>query len=352
MRTQEELKSLVKMLCADDIDYLVDYLPSLKKSKSSNHQIINRERTEIVCPFCKSIRCVKNGTTQYNRQKYYCKECKKSFSDTSNSIVFKSKYTYDQWIKFIDCELHNYSLVEESNKVGISESTAFLWRHKLYESIANVKKGIILSGKIEIDGKYYSINLKGTKPEKMPRMSKKRSSSAYRGISHHKICVLSAVDENDNMLFEIVGLGPESNEMMKEVEGKITNCTVLVSDGKFAYQTYCKEHKCINEMVKSGTYSNENKYNLATINGLHSELENDFKCRRGISTKHLQGYLDMFLFKKILRYTTDIGLRDIITYNKSVPSQTKKYIKDIFEQALPVDLYQAYGEYNFGILKK
>ena len=57
--------------------------------------------------------------------------------------------------------------------------------------------------------KYFSINLKGTKPNKMPRFSKKRTSTSshYKGISHHKICVVSSIDEKDNLLLKITGLG-------------------------------------------------------------------------------------------------------------------------------------------------
>lgn len=352
MRTQEELKNLVKALCADDIAYLLDYLPTLQSTKNSNHNVIKRERLNLVCPKCGSTHCVKNGYTKYNRQKYLCKDCNTSFSDSTNSIVYHSKSTYNQWILFIDCEIHGYTLREIATKVNIDLGTAFAWRHKLYAAIENVKKSIILSGVIQIDAKYVPINLKGTKPANMPRYSKHRSSSFYRGVSHHKVCILSAVDENDNMFFEVTGLGPETNEMMKKIDSKISNCTTLVSDGKFAYDTYCKEHNCINEMVKSGTHVNEHGFDLNTINGLHSELERDLYKRKGVSTKHLQGYLDMFLFKKMLTYTTDTGLKDIVTYNKTIPSNTKKYIKDIFEQALPIDLRQAYMEYNYGLFKK
>lgn len=352
MRTQEELKELVKSLCADDIAYLLDYLPSLQTTKNSNHNVIKRERVELVCPSCKSSNILKNGKTKSNRQKYICKDCKSSFSDTTNSIIYRTQSNYDQWISFIDCEVHGYTIRETATLLDKNISTIFTWRQKLYAAIANVKKDIILSGIIQIDATYTSINLKGTKPYNMPRLSKKRSGSAFRGISHHKVCILTAVDDNDNMLFEITGLGPETNEMMEKIESKINNCTILISDGKFAYDTYCKEHNCINEMVKSGTYVNEHGYNLNTINGLHRELVNDLAKRNGVSTKHLQGYLDMFLFKKMLTYTTDNGLKDIVTYNKSIPSQTRKYIREIFKQALPIDLRTAYAEYNYGIFKK
>jgi hypothetical protein len=51
---------------------------------------------------------------------------------------------------------------------------------------------------------YFSINLKGTKKDKMPRYCKKNGSgSTKRGTSNHKVCVFTAVDDTDNSLIEI-----------------------------------------------------------------------------------------------------------------------------------------------------
>lgn len=103
---------------------------------------------------------------------------------------------------------------------------------------------------------------------------------------------------------------------------------------------------------QTGHYTNEKGYNLSTINGLHSELKTSMRKRRGVSIKHLQGYLDMLLFKKMLNYKVENQEKDIVTYNKSIPNQTKQYIRDIFKKALPIDLYEVYNEYNFVLLKK
>jgi ABC-type oligopeptide transport system ATPase subunit len=147
-------------------------------------------------------------------------------------------------------------------------------------------------------------------------------------------------------------LGSETNKTLDSIEHKIKNCSLLVSDGKFAFETFSKKLGCIHEVVKSGHFVNDNGFNLSTINGLHSEMKTSLKQRRGVSIKHLQGYLDMFLFKKMLNYTVENQDKDIVTYNKSSPNLTKQYIKDIFEKALPIDLYDAYNEYNYGIFKK
>lgn len=66
----------------------------------------------------KSSSVSKNGTKD-GKQRYICKDCHKNFSDNNNSIVYKSKYTNDEWISFINCELHDYILKDEASKVNI-----------------------------------------------------------------------------------------------------------------------------------------------------------------------------------------------------------------------------------------
>lgn len=346
MRSTIELAEFVKSLYADEAVMVANLLPSIIGSKQSNGQIIKRERSSLRCPHCSGLNVVRNGT-KAGRQRYQCHDCRRTFSDTSASIVFKTKYTYEEWLKFIHCELNNYSLKHSATYSNISQTTAFSWRHKIYEAISIVKKRIILSGEIEIDATFMPINLKGTKKTKMPRLSKKRTSSAYRGISHHKVCILSAVDDRDRMFFEIVGLGPETNEMANKIKPKIKECRTLVSDGSWTFQTLAKELNSKNEMIKAGTYKNENGYTLSTINGLHSELKTDLKKRRGVSIRHLQGYLDMFLFKKMLNYQIESRDKDNVGYRNTIPNEITLYIKEIFEKAIPIDLYEAYREYNF-----
>lgn len=90
MKTYEELKEFVKNLCADEADLLMDLLPSVLKSKKSNNKIIKRERKNVICPYCFSDNIYKNGKTKEQRQRYLCRNCKKSFSDNNNSIVYKT----------------------------------------------------------------------------------------------------------------------------------------------------------------------------------------------------------------------------------------------------------------------
>lgn len=217
------LQTFVNNLCADEVIELFKIINSNKdtivSSKNSNHQIIKRERTsgsKQSCPLCGSFSIVKNGHTKAQRQKYYCKDCHKNFSDTTNTIAYRSRKSYKEWFQVISDTLDCKPLRKTSELTGISKTTVFTWRHKILSTLSSYKKDSNnnLSTKIEADGMFFPINLKGTKPNKMPRMSKKRTSSAKRGISNHKVCVFTAIDDNDHSLIEIAGLGPERIDML------------------------------------------------------------------------------------------------------------------------------------------
>lgn len=142
-------------------------------------------------------------------QKYVCSHCKHTCCATTNTVVYHSKLSFDIWKNVIDNLIDGFSIrrIPEENNISILSS--FNLRHKVLKAIKKYIDNIKLSKSIQSDEKYFSINLKGTKPENMPRYSKKRAStnSPYKGISHHKICVITAIDEDDNIVMNIGGLG-------------------------------------------------------------------------------------------------------------------------------------------------
>ena len=75
---------------------------------------------------------MKNGKRKdTNRQKYLCRDCKRSFSDTTNTITFHSKKSYNVWENYISCLLKGMTLADTAKEIGISVTTSFAWRHKI-----------------------------------------------------------------------------------------------------------------------------------------------------------------------------------------------------------------------------
>lgn len=85
-----------------------------------------------------------------------------------------SPVSFDTWRTFIKGKLNGLTLQQQSAATHLSVATCFHMRHKLYAAISSIQDQVVLKGNIELDPAYTNINLKGTKPENMPRLSKHR----------------------------------------------------------------------------------------------------------------------------------------------------------------------------------
>lgn len=84
--------------------------------------------------------------------------------------------------------------------------------------------------------------------------------------------------------------------MLKESLGKnLNNAKSIIADSASAYQEFCKDYKLTLNAIPSGFHSND-VFNISKINGVHSQLKVWLKKFRGISTRHLQEYLDWFVY--------------------------------------------------------
>lgn len=294
-------------LLPEEIDMMIKNLTNalevIKHRKNTNSKFVDNENEEIVCPCCKSNKIIKNGHDKNKVQTYYCKSCTKRFSSCTSIPISHTKLTYEQLVVFFNCMNDKLSIKKTAAKMGCNKNTVFLLQHKVLESISIVRKTIKLKGKIEADETYESINLKGTKSKNMPRASKHRSSKggSKRGISNHQVCIASAIDEYDNCFLEIVGTGPITSEQIIDVfQDKTEKINCLITDCKSSYEKFAKENNIDLEQIKFGTYVNHNGYSLGNINSLHSELTTFLFNFKGVSTKHLQHYLDWFCFQKLI----------------------------------------------------
>lgn len=194
-------------------------------------------------------------------QKYIYSSCNYTCSKTTNTIVSHSHLSFDVWKNVIDNLLDGLSIRRIAEENNISIYTSFRLRHKILLALKNYVKSIELKGNIQSNEKYFSINLKGTKAKNMPRHPKKRAStkSPYRGISHHKVCTVSSIDDNNNLILEIVSLGRCTTEMLENALGsKVDKVNNLNADSASAYQKFCKNHNITLNAIPSGKHSNGN----------------------------------------------------------------------------------------------
>lgn len=347
MKIEELIKGLDPVSIIEFKNYLLENLTQLCYEKDSNSKVISSHRkNELFCEKCE-CKFYKNGKTKNGVQKYICPGCKNTISETTNTIIHYSKLPFEVWSNVIDNLLDGFSLRRIAEENNISVLTSFRIRHKVLLALKTFVNNIELSGEIQSDEKYFSINLKGTKPNNMPRFSKKRTStsSPYRGISHHKICVVSSIDEDDNLLLKITGLGRCTTEMLEDSLGKkLKNAKSINADSASAYQEFCLTHNLKLNAVPSGFHSN-GEINIAEINGVHSQLEIWLSKFRGVSTRHLQEYLDWFVYIFIMKKRFNLSKLKTESYSNIVIDSNYINSNMIFSIDMPIDLNIAYKEY-------
>lgn len=308
----------------------------------------DKVRGRRFCPKC-GERMWKNGTDN-GHQKWVCPGCRETVRSGGLGPAESVKKKAVVWLRFVSCELRRMTIREIAAACGISATQAFYMRHKMQEALSERLGRAALSGRVEMDGKSFRINLKGTRPASMPRISKKRGSGTVNVM--HKVMTIWAIDENDNMVARIVGLGPESREKADRMLPFLKGCGTLVTDDKSCYEGFARDNGYAHVQIKSGGHSNENGETMNEVNSLMSDFETWSARCRGISTRHLQGYLDRFLFQKMLCYAKEALDRPGAQLRDILAEKTVIACRDILVKAMPIDLYDAYGEWGYGIFAK
>lgn len=151
-----------------ELENLIEEAQALldKKNNSTitHHDLIEKDIVIDVCPNCGSRHFIKYG--HHNGvQRYRCKDCNSTFGNTQGTLLYRSRFSYDTWIKFIQCELLHLTLKQTSDLLSISMTSCFFLRHKLYDAISKLEEKKQLKGNTEIDAMFLNINLKGTRPK-------------------------------------------------------------------------------------------------------------------------------------------------------------------------------------------
>ena len=89
------------------------------------------------------------------------------------------------------------------------------------------------------------------------------------------------------------------------------------------------------------------KYNIAEINGVHSQLETWLSKFRGVSTRHLQQYLNWFAYIFMMKKRFELKKLKIESYKNIIIDNNYIKSNSIFQIHMPIDLNIAYAEYHW-----
>ena len=163
----------------------VDFEKIVKKYSSTNNVNFNKQMENMVtlslesklnklhinstCPNCNSNLKVKNGKRSNGIQEYKCKKCNTKFTAFTGTILEKTKWHYEIWLKVLEMTINNYSierivnvLEKDYNCTNINSKTIWQWRLKLIHAIAELPMPK-LKGVIQIDETFVRESQKGSR---------------------------------------------------------------------------------------------------------------------------------------------------------------------------------------------
>ena len=248
------------------------------------------------CPYCSGRQVIKWGFKD-GKQRYFCKECKETFMQTTNTVMSHSHYDRKVWHDFIQDTLEGKSLDESAERFGFSHQTAFNMRHKVLLAISEASEinQEVLSEVSELDETYVLDSYKGNPvPESAGRKARKHGAKALkRGISSEQVCICAGVQRKGGAMAMTVNRAKPSIEELKDIfDGRISPGTLLLVDGLRGYDSLESLAEC---SVKNVTEEeNRSIFNLNTVNNFHSFIKDRYNFYRGVATKYLNRYNALF----------------------------------------------------------
>lgn len=322
---RQDYQSALREICeeiyrqseAEDLDYLADlaksYATTRRIGAATIGEFLKNEREvqqqDVRCTACTASDYVHYGTYQSQGervQRYKCRKCGKLFTATQKTLFSGSSFSFRDWIKFIDCLYHGFTLGQIAKTCDISEHTALENRTKLFYALKLLNDQVALQGNIAIDETYVPVSFKGNHSAEdsfvMPRKPHKRGSEIHEaGIGKDHACIVCAINDTGNSVCKVAGTGNPSAAKLKYVlqphMGEDIVC--LYSDKSRVIKSFAtkngyeiKQEKQLRKgtkIVANVTFTREtrviNRY-IQIANSYHSRLKRFLRRFSGISTKY------------------------------------------------------------------
>ena len=342
-------KEWVDSLSLFESDLLRAYLDINQERPQGSAPLIDEALKIKECVHCRSHKIICYGHSNKGRQRYLCKDCHKTFTIVTKSFFKNSRISYETWLKLLECELLNLSLKETSYQIGLSVTSCFYLRHKIYKALEDAQSRH-LSGNVELDTTFLDIGFKGFKITPRPiKGSKKNPKADILFDKDPQICISTAADETGQILFLISGYGGESSKKYQlHISRYDQNCRII-SDDSSAIRKFCKNNHLKATPLTEGYHKTRDGKHISDVNSLHSDLKELIRKKRGLGLRHLQGYLNLIVFKRRFISNIERKLHDLTSYGYIKVKEKLLNNRDICKIPYPISLSDIYERYHYGM---
>lgn len=111
------------------------------------------------CPHCESTYVSKYSKVN-TKQRYKCKDCSKTFTDFSKSVLSGSKLPLSKWLEYAKLMVLGLSIRKCAEHINVCVKTSFYMRQRILDAIRLALGMGHLEGVIEMDETYLLSHLK------------------------------------------------------------------------------------------------------------------------------------------------------------------------------------------------
>lgn len=273
-----QIEVIVLIISDINLEDLKAFIPHLLKRD------LYKNRKIECCPCCGSVHFIKHGFFD-GIQRYRCKDCKKTFSKTTNSLWYYSKKKSNLWIAFIELFLQRRTLRECSEELKMSLVTVFYWRHK----VMNLLNCTHMSG-INPDKLKGEVFITSAAFQETNYISVINFTLDYYW-KEKRIFIGAAKGVDDSMLILPIGRNYFRHyEFIEKIYNKIDKKSYIVAAKNRNLAMLAERHnkKYRNKSIKS--FADE-----ARIARFENNAKEWFSIFKGIRTKYLEGYISYFI---------------------------------------------------------
>lgn len=310
--------------------------PNRMPSKGLSERLKERRfHKGLSCPHCESERVYRHGVYR-DRQRYRCRKCRKTFNDATGTPLAGTHLAHI-WVDYIECMVEGKSLRKICDKLEISLTTAFTWRHKILNALKRLEQ-VGLKGVTEIDETHLLESRKGDRKgdrnitDRAPR--ERGGKSKKRGISNDQDCILVARDRTGQTHAQLACRGRISLRQAKLVlDGILDDVTVLCSDAHGTWKAFAKDEDITHVVLNASKKQRVSDiYHIQNVNSFHGRFKgwlDRFKGWldrfNGVSSKFLDNYLVWFRFIDAHSRESSTSKRDVILATACMTPKVETY---------------------------
>lgn len=263
-----------------------------KHRSSSAEEVALVNSVEVSsCRCCGSEKIISYGRYRNGIKRYFCNDCRHSFSALTGTIFEDRKIPISEWIEYLIHLFEFHSITTSARDNRNAYSTGKYWLFKVFAVLEDIQKDIILEGNIYLDETFFTVI--------ESKKKRKENGKEYRGISRNKLCVAAAFDEARHILLIYENTSkPSFKSTWNALGTHIKPKSHLIHDGEKSHHILIEKlnltHEEYDSQVLKQLPDDENP--LDPINEIHSLAKRFMRAHGGYNRDNLQNWMNLISF--------------------------------------------------------